>query len=296
MSQSTRAPWRSRFEEHIPVTGSPLLSFATVSRDSNGNASPRVRTCVLRGFFADLELHPKAKRDMRLASDRARGLGPEEPKKDDDDSSYVNPKKYESDLLTITTDARSEKVGHIMSTDGNESVGGPVECLFWSPEACAQWRLKGKAYIIGGDSLDPMELKAREEVQKSMRLRGETAVDRHPELDRPWSWETEITTHLANLSPSMRGTFRQDLPGAPKSGPAPIPPEPLAGEEILHDPTARKNFRVVVIKPEEVEYIHDEGPGHSRNERFRWELVSSDSSSTTTTDGRWHWREEELWS
>ncbi|KAF3483085.1 uncharacterized protein GIQ15_02409 [Arthroderma uncinatum] len=277
MSRSTpKAPWRSRFEEHIPVTGNPLLSLATVSRHSHGNAFPRVRTCVLRGFFAGLDLHPDARRDMKSASGLAGGPGLEESGKDDDDASYLNPRKYESDLLTITTDVRSEKVGHIMT-----DVDG-------------EWRLKGKAYIIGGDSSDRMELKAREEIEKSMRLRGEGDTSTSGTgSDRPWSWETEITTHFANLSP---GTFMQDLPGAPKSGPASTPQEaPGGGKAVsdLHEPMARKNFRVVVIKPEEVEYIHDEGTGNSKNERFRWELVSSDSS--TGGDGQWHWKEEELW-
>ncbi|KAM5476132.1 putative pyridoxal 5'-phosphate synthase [Microsporum audouinii] len=266
------APWRSLFEEHVQVTGSPLLSLATVSRSPDGNAVPRVRTCVLRGFFADLQLHPNAKRDMESASGSAR-------EKDYGDTSYLNPRKYESDMLTITTDARSEKVRHILASAGGE-VSGPVECLFWSPKAFAQWRIKGKAYIVGGDSSDPVELKARQEIEKSMRFRGEGS-------DKPWSWETEITTHFANLSPGMRGTFTQDLPGAPKSGPAPVLRDGGEGLSDLNNPVARKNFRVVVIKPEEVEYIHDEGPGNNRNERFRWELGQSDTSST--------WKGEQLW-
>ncbi|OAL72731.1 hypothetical protein A7D00_2504 [Trichophyton violaceum] len=267
------APWRPLFEEHVQAAGSPLLSFATVSRDKNGNSFPRVRTCVLRGFFAGLQLHPNAKHDLKLTSGRS-----VKEESGDEDASYLNPRKYESDLLSITTDARSEKVKHILS--GNE-VGGPVECLFWSPKAFAQWRIKGKAYVVGGSCSDTMELKARQEVEQYLRLREDT--------DKPWSWEKEMTTQFANLSPGMRDTFRQALPGSPKSGPAPELQNGRKGLVDLTDPVARKNFRVVVIKPEEVEYIHDEGPGNIRNERSRWKLVPSDSQYT------WRWEEEQLW-
>ncbi|EZF29902.1 hypothetical protein TMEN_5929 [Trichophyton mentagrophytes] len=267
------APWRPLFEEHVQAAGSPLLSLATASKDIKGNPFPRVRTCVLRGFFAGLQLHPNAKHDLKLAAGRS-----VKEESDDEDASYLNPRKYESDLLSITTDARSEKVKHILS--GNE-VGGPVECLFWSPKAFAQWRIKGKAYVVGGSCSDTMELKARQEVEQYLRLREDT--------DKPWSWEKEMTTQFANLSPGMRDTFRQALPGSPKSGPAPELQNGGKGLVDLTDPVARKNFRVVVIKPEEVEYIHDEGPGNIRNERFRWKLVPSDSQYT------WHWEEEQLW-
>ncbi|EFR00215.1 hypothetical protein MGYG_03218 [Nannizzia gypsea CBS 118893] len=266
------APWRPRFEDHVQVAGSPLLSLATVSKGMNNNAFPRVRTCVFRGFFAGLQLHSNAMRDLKSNS----GSSVEEG--NDDHASYLNPRKYESDLLSITTDARSEKVKHILSGD---EIGGPVECLFWSPTAFAQWRIKGKAYIVGGSCSDTMELKARQEIEQFLRLREDT--------DKPWSWETEMTTHFANLSPGMRDTFRQALPGAPKSGPAPELQDSRKGLIDLADPIARKNFRVVVIKPEEVEYIHDEGPGNVKNERFRWKLVPSDSRYT------WHWEGEQLW-
>ncbi|DAA72923.1 TPA_exp: Uncharacterized protein A8136_4848 [Trichophyton benhamiae CBS 112371] len=267
------APWRPLFEEHVQAAGSPLLSLATVFKGINGNPFPRVRTCVLRGFFAGLQLHPNAKRDLKLASGRSAN-----DESDDEDASYLNPRKYESDLLSITTDARSGKVKHILS--GNE-VGGPVECLLWSPKAFAQWRIKGKAYVVGGSCSDTMELKARQEVEQYLRLKEDT--------DKPWSWEKEMTTQFANLSPAMRDTFRQALPGLPKSGPAPELQDSGKGLVDLTDPVARKNFRVVVIKPEEVEYIHDEGPGNIRNERFRWKLVPSDSQYT------WRWVEEQLW-
>ena len=111
---------------------------------------------------------------------------------------------------------------------------------------------------------------------------------------QPVSWheryvynkEAKLYIGLAN---SVIDTFRQALPGSPKSGPAPELQNGGKGLVDLTDPVARKNFRVVVIKPEEVEYIHDEGPGNIRNERSRWKLVPSDSQYT------WRWEEEQLW-
>lgn len=64
-----------------------------------------------------------------------------------------------------------------------------------------------------------------------------------------WSWEKELTAHFGNLSPGMRGSFKNPVPGSPVS----IPPadKSLAlGQKVedLHDEVARKNFRLIIIK------------------------------------------------
>jgi hypothetical protein len=71
-----------------------------------------------------------------------------------------------------------------------------------------QWRVEGKAFIIGGDSADRAEMRAREEIWKWMRLResGTESAASHG-AETAWSWEREITAHFANLSPIMRGRF-----------------------------------------------------------------------------------------
>ncbi len=52
--------------------------------------------------------------------------------------------------------------------------------------------------------------------------------------------------------------------------------------EDLNDPVARKHFRVVIIKPEEVEQLDLSDPVKSRRHRF-------------SIDPSGEWRTEELW-
>lgn len=51
--------------------------------------------------------------------------------------------------------------------------------------------------------------------------------------------------------------------------------------EDLNDPVARKNFRVIVIKPEEVEQLDLSDPAKARRQQY------------TYVDGEW--KHEELW-
>jgi pyridoxamine 5'-phosphate oxidase len=53
----------------------------------------------------------------------------------------------------------------------------------------------------------------------------------------------------------------------------------------LHDPVARKNFRVVVILPEEVERLDLSNQEDPR--RWKWTLVNDETGS--------HWVKTELW-
>lgn len=53
--------------------------------------------------------------------------------------------------------------------------------------------------------------------------------------------------------------------------------------EDLHDPVARKNFRVVIIKPEEVEQLDLSDPTKARRHRYTFVKDSAD------------WKVEELW-
>ena len=57
------------------------------------------------------------------------------------------------------------------------------------------------------------------------------------------------------------------------------------GEKVedLHDPTARKNFRLVVIKPEEVESVDLSDPKSSRRQVYKFDKSSGS------------WSHEECW-
>ena len=53
----------------------------------------------------------------------------------------------------------------------------------------------------------------------------------------------------------------------------------------LHDPIARANFRVVIIKPDEVEQLEISDPVKAR--RWKYTFVEH--------EGRGSWKTEELW-
>lgn len=55
----------------------------------------------------------------------------------------------------------------------------------------------------------------------------------------------------------------------------------------LHDPIARSNFRVVVIKPDEVEATDISNPETARRRKYTFVADAQ--------DGKGEWTEEELW-
>ncbi|RAH81268.1 hypothetical protein BO86DRAFT_389731 [Aspergillus japonicus CBS 114.51] len=84
----------------------------------------------------------------------------------------------------------------------------------------------------------------------------------------------------------MRGTFRNPPPGEPRSK-YPETSELKIGQKVedLKDPVARRNFRVVVIKPEEVEMLDlSKAPDAVRK---RWTVVRDGDTEK--------WEEVELW-
>jgi len=58
----------------------------------------------------------------------------------------------------------------------------------------------------------------------------------------------------------------------------------------LHDPVARKNFRVVVIRPEEVEQLDLNDPSRAR--RWRFTFVGEKGQADGAIG---EWKMEELW-
>ena len=236
MSSPAPAPWRADFLTHLSKAEPPLLALSTIRPTSP--PSPRARTVVFRGMWGDL-----------TPNDR--------------NPAPRNPPVFESDFLTLTTDARMDKAreiapaptgGELVGTDG----GGRFEAVFWGSEAMTQWRFSGRAYLLGPDveSGDPPAERVREVLQRGMRR----------VADGDFSWEKEVTAHFGNLSPAMRGTFRNPMPG--------IAVAEGAGEglgvgqrvEDLHDGVARENFRVVVLVPDEVDRLDVET---ARRWRFR---------------------------
>lgn len=64
----------------------------------------------------------------------------------------------------------------------------------------------------------------------------------------------------------------------------------------LHDMVARENFRVVIIKPDEVELLDISDPDNAR--RWKYSYVRgepSDEEADIADEGDWEWQTEELW-
>ncbi|KAI5917786.1 hypothetical protein F4810DRAFT_704644 [Camillea tinctor] len=285
------APWRALFLEHISSMPSPEFVLSTVrqvplssSSPQHTSYAPRARTCVFRGLWAELPVNPKNE-------------GP------------LNPARvYASDLPTFTTDARMGKVEELWGGwegggkgEGVKGVkgegegpekgsggGGPVEAIWWAPGPKVQWRIRGPAYLLALDDVEGSEAEKRVRA----RMRGFSPASAHPrresgsegaEEGKKWTFPREVAAHFANLSPAMRGSFRNPPPGTPVDAPlgdgrlrlGQRVTAPLAEDEL-----ARANFRVVVILPREVDRCDLSDPERARRwvYRFlegegRWEVV-----------------------
>ncbi|PLN85988.1 hypothetical protein BDW42DRAFT_159819 [Aspergillus taichungensis] len=246
------APWRGPLESNLTAHSATSFTLSTATLDPKTRLPvPRSRTCEFRGFFPTPPLHPSA-----LQALRAQNVP-------------LNPALYESDLLSFTTDARMEKTAQLRES------GGAVEAVFWVQGAMVQWRVRGRAFAIGGGE----ESAAREKIMTRMRRVEETTGE-----EKDWDWERLVTAYFANMSPVMRGTFTAPSPGQPRSQ-VPADPNYKMGQplEDLHDPVARANFRVVVILPDEVERL--DLSDNTNVTRRQWTLGSENGE----------WVEQELW-
>ena len=218
----------------------------------------------------------------------------------------VNPKNpaelnpegiYETDLPTITSDARMEKIPELFQTGDPHSAekkssnagerqqsgpGGPVEAVFWASKARTQWRLRGHAFVIGPDIDSETAAPVRAALKRHMRSpQGKDESSSPP--SSTWSFGRELTAQFGNLSPTMRGTFRNPAPGTPLSE------NPQNGEGLgqkvqgVDDELARKNFRVVVIVPDEVDRVDLTDPERGRRWNYAY-VGSADEGSWKTTE------------
>jgi pyridoxamine 5'-phosphate oxidase len=248
MSSILVAPWKPLLSSSISVFNPPTVTLATVT--PSPPHFPRLRTLIFRGFFGSLPPN-------------------------DRNSATPNPRVYESNMLTFTTDGRMEKVRELGRGEG----GGEVEFCFWASDVQVQWRVRGVCWILGGSGEG--EEKARREVERGLERR-EDASDGEA---GNWSFNREVTAHFGNLSPIMRGTFRNPLPGTPRISNADgsLPDEEgglRLGEEVhdLEDRVARENFRIGVVVPRWVERLD-----LTRPRRTAWRV------------GDGGWEEREVW-
>jgi hypothetical protein len=187
--------------------------------------------------------------------------------------------------------ASSHGHGEVAQSQGSGG-GGPVEAVFWVKDAMTQWRIKGEAYIVGqdieGEGSDSSGTRVvKYKIGERMRVVKE---DGKPD----WSWAKEVTAHFGNLSPGMRGSFKNPVPGSPVSIP---PADKLAlGQQVtdLNDEVARRNFRVCIIKPDEVDQIDLSVPDKAR--RWKYTYVGPNGGhGGQRGDEIGEWKEEELW-
>jgi pyridoxamine 5'-phosphate oxidase len=268
------APWRPLFLTHLSKLESPEFVLSSLQPSSSSSSAtpyhPRARYCIFRGMWCTL---PDNKHN----------------------SARKNEPVYESDMLAFTTDARMEKVPQIFaSSAGHGAVeqclgsggGGPVEAVFWIKDVMTQWRFKGEAYIIGPDIEGTGEESSGVRTVKSRVGEGMRAVREEGKGD--WSWQREVSAHFGNLSPVMRGSFKNPAPGTPV-GISPKEGEGL-GQKVsgpLEDEVAKRNFRVVVIKADEVEQLDLTEPDKAR--RWRFTYVGTKGGELG------EWNKEELW-
>ncbi|KAI0380071.1 pyridoxamine 5'-phosphate oxidase-domain-containing protein [Hypomontagnella monticulosa] len=275
------APWRQLFLEHVEAMASPEFVLSTIRRTKSPSAAaggvvhaPRARTCIFRGLFAELPVNSK-------------------------NDAELNPGVYESDFTTFTTDCRMDKMaelfGVVEGEDGDEGQklkgsggGAPVEMVFWVKESGTQWRLRGKAYVLAPDVETSTE---GEKVISTL-----VARMRRKSPDEEWSFSREITAHFGNLSPLMRGSFRNPPPGTLVA--VPVEDDRLRlGQKVtsLDDEVARANFRVVVVVPDEVDRTDLSDP--ERGRRWRYTFVGDGKAESTTLGGLVEngWQKVETW-
>ncbi|KAK1996063.1 hypothetical protein LX36DRAFT_581190 [Colletotrichum falcatum] len=279
-SSSGPAPWRAAFLKNVNDMASPEFTLATLHSAAavagGSSAVPRLRTVIFRGLWAELPVNPK-------------------------NTAPLNPPVYESDLLTLTTDARMAKVPDLLGSSSSSPPfssggGGPVEACFWT-DAKVQWRVRGEAHVLGPDVEHSDAPGAAADLPEGGKAEGAEAVD-----DDDWSFAREVTAHFGNLSPAMRGTFRNPEPGTPR-GAAPPDGEHRLGQKVedLHDELARASFRVVVVVPTEVDQTDLSDPDDPRRWLYRFVGASADGHPpppTTTQDGAERcngWDKIELW-
>lgn len=277
----SEAPWKKVFEEHLQKIGGPSAEFylGTVTPDGQ----PRVRACIHRGFWTQL---PENKNN-------------ELPK---------NPAIYESDCPVFTTDARMEKTYHLFATgqgqgDREQSKsgtggGGPVEAVYWVKDTMTQWRIRGKAWLVAADDIEGREdahnsgtVTVKAQVGRYMRPVGDQVAE-----NSEWSWKNEVENHFENLSPTMRGTFKNPPPGQPIAKGA-SPGENL-GQKAGHlkdEELARKNFRVVIIAPEQVERVDLSDPEKAKRWIYTLAEESGGPGGSEQREPKREWNVVETW-
>ncbi|RVD86636.1 uncharacterized protein DFL_004902 [Arthrobotrys flagrans] len=267
------APWKQALDAHIQTLACPTFSLATASQ-VGGLTAPHVRTLVFRGFYAELPVNK------------------------------YNPVSgntgFRSDLIAFTTDKRMEKFRDLGGVEGVASSSLPtvtnnVEACFWipsdeNPMIGKQWRIRGRCFVL------PRDLETEDRGVKQTKKWLIEKLSREGGGDGSgFDFAKEYKAHFGNLSPVLRGSFRNPLPGAPKElGDGGLMPKCPIGDDQLDEEVALSHFRVAVIEPTRVEYLDLEG-----RTKTIWVPVGSDAEKNEKLENFGKvadsWREVEVW-
>ncbi|PSR78544.1 pyridoxamine 5'-phosphate oxidase-domain-containing protein [Coniella lustricola] len=299
-STPAAAPWRAQFLSDISQMDQPSFTFTSLHHSSSG-VVPRGRTCIYRGLWASLPPNDK-------------------------NTAKRNPNLFESDMPVLTSDARMAKVPELYASlpssansNGNHASdadvshsggGGPVEAMFWAVPTGTQWRIRGRAWVLAANDISGSS-EGAQAVRTALLARMRAASDKssddsngngnsnsnsNGQQDGDWDWEREVNAQFGNLGPGMRGSFKNPSPGTPRAN-APKAGEGLGqkvGDELLEDEIARRNFRVVVIVPEEVDLVNLKDPADQR----RWLYTYVGEGAQASKPGakiEGEWEVVELW-
>jgi pyridoxamine 5'-phosphate oxidase len=184
------APWRSAFLEDLAAMEGQEFAFSTmhaVNMSAKSGAvsyEPRARFCAFQCFWAELP--------DNAANPATR-----------------NKSIFATDMPAFTTHARTKKLSDLAPSGPEHGStveymasggGGQVEAVWWARNNLKQWRVRGRAFIIGPD-IDSDKEGART-AKECLRRRMRVVLD---DEAKDWSWERELTAHFGNLSPLMRG-------------------------------------------------------------------------------------------
>ncbi|KAK6508125.1 hypothetical protein TWF506_010228 [Arthrobotrys conoides] len=268
-------PWKQALNSHVQTLACPTFAFATVAASQAGGiAAPHVRTLVFRGFYAELPVNKYNPVSGNIG--------------------------FKSDLIAFTTDKRMEKFRDLGGIEGVTSSSlstatNNAEACFWipsdqNPMIGKQWRIRGRCFVLPRD----LETEDRE-IQETKKWLVERLSKDGGGNSSEFDFAKEYKAHFGNLSPVLRGSFRNPLPGAPKElGDGGLTPKCPIGDDQLDEEVALSHFRVAVIEPTRVEYLDLEG-----RTKTIWVLVGSNSEKDEQlenfgkVDGTW--REVEVW-
>ena len=190
--------------------------------------------------------------------------------------------------------------GDLEQSRSGTGGGGPVEAVYWVKEKMTQWRVRGKCWLIAADDVEGGEEAAQNsgtvsmkaEVGRYMRSTGE-----HETQGKDWSWKLEVENYFENLSPMMRGSFKNPPPGKPINEGHDTSGEALGqkGGNLKDEDLARRNFRVAVITPEQVEQVDLSDPAQSK--RRLWTLTTESGGQGGSDSSRpvQEWNVVETW-